>query len=233
MYELFIANKNYSSWSLRPWVLMKALGIAFEERLQVFGEGSNWEAFRSFSPNGRVPCLHDGGTVVWDSLAIVEYLAERHDGVWPKDSTARAWARSAASEMHAGFPELRSRCSMSCGQRVRLQEVGEALEADINRIDELWTEGSERFGGPWLAGSKFCAVDAFYAPVAFRVQTFGLALERSARAYAGRMLEHPAMREWYAAALAEPWRDESHELEVAEAGEVLADYRESARPQEA
>jgi glutathione S-transferase len=183
------------------------------------------EAFRRFSPNGRVPCLHDGATVVWDSLAIVEYLAERHAGVWPQDAQARAWARCAASEMHSGFGELRNRCSMSCGQRVALKEIGSPLRADIDRIDELWTEGQARFGGPYLAGAAFSAADAFYAPVVFRVQTYGLPLGDRARAYAELMLRHPAMQAWYEAALAEPWREASHEREVAQAGKVRADYR--------
>ena len=110
MYELFIANKNYSSWSLRPWVLMKTLGIPFDERLIPFaGAGrANFEAFRKISPSAKVPCLRDGDTVVWDSLAIAEYLHERHPGVWPKDAAARAWARSAAAEMHSGFSALRT-----------------------------------------------------------------------------------------------------------------------------
>jgi glutathione S-transferase len=225
MYQLFIANKNYSSWSLRPWVLMRALGIPFEERLMPFGEGSNWQAFRSFSPTGRVPCLHDGETVIWDSLAIVEYLAERHPAVWPQDAGARAWARCATSEMHAGFAELRQRCSMSCGQRVALTEFSEPLQADIRRIDELWTEGQQRFGGGYLAGPNFSAVDAFYAPVAFRVQTYDLPLSERARSYAELLLRHPSMLEWYEDAIAESWRDESHEREVAQAGELRADYR--------
>ena len=112
MYELYIANKNYSSWSLRPWLLMRQLEIPFRERLMPFpaggaGAGHPGHPFRAFSPSGRVPCLHDGATVVWDSLAIAEYLAERHPGVWPADAGARAWARSAAAEMHAGFGALR------------------------------------------------------------------------------------------------------------------------------
>ena len=225
MYQLFIGNKNYSSWSLRPWVLMRALDIPFEERLTPFAVDSNREAFRRFSPNGRVPCLHDGSTVVWDSLAIVEYLAERHAGVWPRDPSARAWARCVASEMHSGFAELRNRCSMSCGQRVALGEIGEPLQADIGRIDEIWTEGQARFGGPYLAGSAFGAADAFYAPVVFRAQTYDLPLSGRARTYAERMLRHPAMQDWYEAALAEPWREASHERDVAQAGEVRADYR--------
>ena len=225
MYRLFIANKNYSSWSLRPWVLMRALDIPFEERLTPFGEGSNWEAFRRFSPAGQVPCLHDGKQIVWDSLAIVEYLAERHEGIWPADPAAKAWARCVSCEMHAGFSELRSRCSMSCGQRVRLHEVGAPLAANLRRVDEIWAEGPDRFGGPWLAGAAFSAADAFYAPVAFRVQTYGLPLGEVARAYAERLLALPAMREWYDAALQEPWRDEGHETEIARAGTVTADHR--------
>jgi glutathione S-transferase len=225
MYELYIGNKNYSSWSLRPWVLMRAQAIPFHERLMQFAPGSNWTAFRKFSPNGRVPSLHDGKTVVWDSLAIVEYLAERHPAVWPVDATMRAWARSAASEMHSGFTELRNRCSMSCGLRVKLNEIGTGLRADITRIDEIWKEGLVRFAGPYLAGARFSAVDAFFAPVVFRVQTYGLPLSKTASAYAERMLAEPAMREWYDAAIAEPYREPGHEAEVAEAGTVTADLR--------
>jgi glutathione S-transferase len=225
MYQLHIANKNYSSWSLRPWVLMRGLGIAFEEHVHPFGAGSNWQRFRAFSPSGRVPCLHDGDTVVWDSLAIAEYLAEHHPGVWPDDPAARTWARCAAAEMHAGFGELRARCSMSCGQRVELAAVGADLQADIARIDELWGEGLARFGGPYLAGAEFSAADAFYAPVAFRVQSYGLVLTEPASTYAETLLAHEAMREWYDAALAEPWRDDAHEQDILAAGVVRADFR--------
>lgn len=225
MTTLYIANKNYSSWSLRPWVLMKHLGLPFDEQLVVFGEGSNWDAFRRFSPNGRVPCLRDGDTVVWDSLAIAEYLAESHAGVWPSDRTARAWARCASAEMHSGFSTLRNECGMSCGIRVRLHAIGPALQADIARISELWSEGLSRFGGPFLAGSDFTAVDAFYAPVVFRFQTYGLPAEGAVAAYVQRMLALPAMREWYTAALAEPWRDRAHEAETRHYGEVTEDFR--------
>lgn len=225
MYTLFITNKNYSSWSLRPWLLMRALSIPFAERLVPLQEGSCWDAFRAFSPNGRVPCLHDGNTVVWDSLAIVEYLAERHPGVWPGATDARAWARCVASEMHSGFSALRGQCSMNCGLRVRLNAMDDALAADVTRIDEIWTEGQKRFAGPYLAGSAFTAADAFFAPVVFRVQTFDLPLSATARAYVRFMLEQPALRDWYEAALAETWRDTAHEAETVIAGTVLADYR--------
>src|SRR5271157_4437968 len=161
-YELHIANKNYSSWSLRPWVLMRELKIEFREHLIPFGRAAEWDAYRKISPSGKVPCLIDGNTTVWDSLAIVEYLAERHAAVWPADGAARAFARCAAAEMHSGFGELRSRCSMSCGQRVRLKEFPPGLERDIARIGALWHEGLRRFGGPFLAGQTFTGADAFF-----------------------------------------------------------------------
>jgi len=225
MYDLYIANKNYSSWSLRPWVLMRELGIPFREHLLPFGEELSWQSFRKLSPSGKVPCLVDGDIVVWDSLAIAEYLAERHDGVWPREARARAWARSAAAELHSGFGELRNRCSMTCGQRIRLHEVPAPLERDVARLAALWNEGLRRFGGPFLAGGSFTAVDAFYAPVAFRTQTYELALDVQAGAYASRLLTLRAMREWYADALKETLRDQPHEDDVARVGTVLQDLR--------
>jgi glutathione S-transferase len=228
MYQLYIANKNYSSWSLRPWVLMRELGIAFQEQLVPFSS-TNWESFRSFSPNGKVPCLVDLGSepniTVWDSLAITEYLAERHAAVWPADPMARAWARSAAAEMHSGFGTLRDRCSMSVGTRMRLQELPAALQRDIARIDELWNESLARFGGPFLAGAAFTAADAFFAPVAFRIQTYALELSPIAAAYAARLLQLSAARSWYEAALAEPWREAEHETEVLKHATLLEDLR--------
>jgi glutathione S-transferase len=154
MYTLHIGNKNYSSWSLRPWVLMSELGIAFEEKGHVFGQDFQ-QTIGGKSPTRKVPVLHDGGLVVWDSLAIAEYLAERHPGVWPADAGARAWARCAAAEMHSGFQALRNDCSMSCGVRVKMNPPSNALKKDVARIGELFTEGLERFGGPFLARSGF------------------------------------------------------------------------------
>ena len=222
---LYIGNKNYSSWSLRPWVLMKALAIPFEERVEFFLEDSCWDKFRAFSPNGLVPCLHDGEFVVWESLAIVEYLAEQHAGVWPEDSNARVWARCATSEMHAGFSALRNECPMNCGLRVELNSISAALQQNLDRLDELWSEGLNRFGGPYLAGESFTAVDAFYAPVAFRVQTFNLTLGDTAMAYVQRMLSLDVMRDWYEAGLRETWRETGHDRESYEAGELIADLR--------
>jgi len=227
MYTLHIANKNYSSWSLRPWVLLTELGIPFEEKLTPFegGTSSSWDAFREFSPTGKVPCLHDGDTVVWESLAIVEYVAENHANVWPADKRARAWARSATAEMHAGFQELRSQCPMNCGIRLRLHEISSALSRDITRLQELWNEGLQRFGGPFLAGNTFTAADAFYAPVTFRIQSYQLAIDDTCKAYVQRMLALPSMRHWYQAALKETWRDPDHEEETLRQGNVLQDLR--------
>lgn len=226
MYELFLTNKNYSSWSLRPWVLMRQLELAFRERLVPLTDGP--DAFRAFSPSGRVPCLHDSDTVVWDSIGIVEYLAERHPGVWPSDARARAWARCAAAEMHAGFAALRERCSMSCGVRVRLHDMPPSLARDVARIGELWSDGLARFGGPFLAGPAFTAVDAFFAPVAFRVQTYALSLDEPGAAYVARMLALPAMRSWYSDAIAETWREPGHEAEIAATGTCFEDVRARA-----
>jgi glutathione S-transferase len=224
MYTLHIGNKNYSSWSLRPWVLLAHLGIPFTEKMHVFGPAFDARSAGK-SPTGKVPCLHDGQRVVWDSLAIAEYLAERHPGIWPAGEDARAWARCAAAEMHSGFQALRAGCSMNCGVRVKLHAFSAPLQADIDRVDRLWNEGLERFGGPFLAGASFGAVDAFYCPVAFRAQTYGLALSPLADAYGKRLLALPAMRQWYEAALAEPWRDPAHENELPGLGRVLEDFR--------
>jgi glutathione S-transferase len=214
MYELFIANKNYSSWSLRPWVLMRELSIPFTETLIPFGNLPDGTTIADVSPSGRVPCLKDGQLRVWDSLSIVEYLAERHEHVWPSSAAARAYARSAAAEMHSGFFELRQRCGMNCGIRAPLVDIAAPLALELERLNALWQKGLEKFGGPFLAGPQFTAVDAFYAPVAFRVQTYGLQLKPAAMQYVARLLELEAMRDWYAAALKEPWREEQYEAAV-------------------
>lgn len=225
MLELLIANKNYSSWSLRPWVLMREIGIQFGEKLIPFAGKDAPNPFRTFSPTGKVPCLTDGKTVVWDSLAIVEYLAEQESRVWPSDPFARAWARCAAAEMHSGFQNLRTACSMNCGVRIRIDPYPPAVLRDLIRIDELWAEGLSRFGGPFLAGDAFTAVDAFFAPVAFRVQTYEPPLSSHSRQYVSRLLALPAMQDWYAAALSETMRDEEHEEEARGVGTLLQDLR--------
>ena len=225
MFTLHIANKNYSSWSLRPWVLMQTLAIPFKEVLTPLQDESSWDEYRKFSPNGLVPCLHDDQTVIWESLAIVEYLAERFKAVWPEDTAARAWARCATAEMHAGFSALRNECPMNCGMRVQLHSVSPALQHNLKRLDELWNEGLSRYHGPFLAGASFSAVDAFFAPVAFRVQTYNLALSESAAAYLQRLLELDAMRDWYDAALRETWRKANYDNEALSAGVLINDLR--------
>jgi glutathione S-transferase len=225
MYELFIGNKNYSSWSMRPWVLMRQLHISFTEQLRPFHLNKGEGDFKRFSPSGKVPLLVHGDQRVWDSLAITEYLAESHPGVWPTLADARAFARSAAAEMHSGFSHLRNDCSMSVGVRIRLHRMSDALRAELARLDELWAMGIERFGGPFLAGARFSAVDAFYAPVATRIQTYGLPVTDRAGRYAALLLQQSAVTEWIKGGLAETFRDGSHEQEILATGELLRDLR--------
>ena len=224
MYELITANRNYSSWSLRPWILMKGLEIEFQDRVEPFSLPINYEAFRRFSPTGQVPALIDGERTVYDSLGITLYLADRHDGVWPRDPAARAFAQCAVCEMHSGFAALRNDCTMNVGVRVQPKPMSEALQANVERIRELFEEGLTRFGGPWLGGASLTAADAFFAPVAFRIRTYGLDVG-AGQAWVDAMLAHPAMQEWERQALAESWREESHEAELAAAGVITADYR--------
>ncbi|WP_028641593.1 glutathione S-transferase family protein [Novosphingobium acidiphilum] len=222
---LITANRNYSSWSLRPWLLMRALGIAFEDRIEPFAHPVNWHAFRAFSPTGQVPVLIDGDTTVWDSLGITLHLAERHPGVWPQAPDARAFAQCVVAEMHGGFSALRNRCTMNVGVRATLAEVPADLARDIARITEIFSEAMARFGGPWLTGAAFTAADAFYAPVAFRIRTYGLDVGTAGAQWVATILAHPAMQEWERAALGETWREAEHEADLARCGMVTADYR--------
>jgi glutathione S-transferase len=205
---------------------MQQLAIPFTEQLVHFNVGSNWDDFRRFSPTGKVPCLHTGVGNVWDSLGIAEFLAERYPAVWPGNDAARAWARCASAEMHSGFAALREQCSMNCAAEIRLHEVSAALRKDLTRLEELWCEGLDKFGGPFLAGKQFTAVDAFFCPVALRVQTYNLQLNEKAATYAKRLLNLPAMRQWYAAALLEAPEPE-HEAGCLKYGALIADKRQS------
>jgi glutathione S-transferase len=203
MYTLYLGNKNYSSWSLRGWLAAKLSGAPFRE-VMISLTGTPNPGWRTFSPSARVPCLHDGEVVVWDSLAIAEYLAERHAGMWPADPVARAFARSIAAEMHSGFAQLRNDMTMCIRERVDVRPWSAGLAADIDRVNEIWNEGRRRFGaaGAFLCGA-FSLADAFYAPVAFRFRTYGVAPEGAAAEYQRAMLAHPLLREWETAALAE------------------------------
>lgn len=223
-YTLITANRNYSSWSLRPWLLMKALGLPFTDRIELFASTDNRKKFRAFSPSGTVPVLIDGERTIHDSLGIAIYLADRHPTVWPADPDARGWAQAVTAEMHGGFAALRNDCTMNVGVRVRPKPMSDALHRDVARIAEIFVEGLNRFGGPWLAGAAFSAVDAFFAPVAYRIRTYGLDVG-AGQAWVDHILAHPAMLDWEKAALAEPWREEAHEAELAACGDVIADYR--------
>jgi glutathione S-transferase len=228
--RLFIANKLYSSWSLRPWLLLKLLDIEFEEIMNPFsmkGYGSDFSAFQKFSPSGKVPCLHDNGMVIWDSLAIVEYLAEKFETVWPKETEARVFARCAAAEMHAGFNVLREQCSMNLGLRVEFDTISVFLKDELERLQELWMQGFDSFGGPFLAGKNFKAVDAFFAPVCFRVQTYNLKLNAACMKYIDLMLSLPAMALWQREALAETWTEPGHESLPSNA-RILRDLRKES-----
>ncbi|HDU8608489.1 TPA: glutathione S-transferase family protein [Morganella morganii] len=202
--QLWIANKNYSSWSLRPWFLLKALNIPFDEQLATFVPGgSSYEKFLRFSPSGLVPCLVTADTTVWDSLAICEYIAEDYPQAWPAEKIARAWARSAAAEMHSGFTTLRRECPLNCTESRPAAEMTPELLKECQRLDKIWCEGLTRFGGPWLAGENISAADAFYVPVALRARTYQLPFSAVAQAWIDRILAHPAIIEWCEAAAKE------------------------------
>jgi glutathione S-transferase len=190
---LVIGNKNYSSWSLRPWLAMKVLGLAFEEqRIALYTAEAKAEILRR-SPAGKVPILVDGATTVWDSLAILEYLAERHPALWPADRAERAHARSLAAEMHSGFPQLRTHMSMNVRRRHPGKGRTPEVLAEIERIQAIFDAAR----GPFLFGA-FGAVDAMFAPVVLRFRTYGVSARN--QQYADRVLALPALREWSEAA---------------------------------
>lgn len=210
MLELFIANKNYSSWSMRPWIAMRETGIAFREVMVPFddfgAESAFKQALRDLNPVGKVPVLRDGELLVWDSLAICETLAERHPdkGLWPADAAHRARARSLCAEMHAGFRALREACPMNI--EASLPEAGAivlrdrpALRTELARLDAMWSQCLREHGGPMLFG-RFSIADAYYAPVCMRLLTYALPLSDAARAYVHRVAALASVREWCEAA---------------------------------
>lgn len=205
MYELYIGNKNYSSWSLRAWLLLSHFGIPFvEHSVSVAGRDYN-PALKPISGNARVPCLHDDGFRVWETIAIAEYLAERHPGLWPGNPQARARARSISAEMHAGFVALRTAMPMNLKFRLKGKPAELAVQRDIDRIVEIWQEARSCFAtgdGPWLFGD-FSIADAMYAPIACRLDIYNVPLPPVAAAYRDAVLAHPAMQEWRSAALQE------------------------------
>ena len=205
MFELYIGNKNYSSWSLRPWLLMKHFGVPFEEHLISLTGGKDNPALRPLSGNARVPCLHEDGFQVWESLAIAETLAERFPQMWPTDRRARARARSVSAEMHAGFAMLRSAMPMNLQLKLKGKPAAPEVQRDIDRVVEIWQEARTVFAtgeGPYLFG-RFSVADAMYAPVVWRFHAYNVPLPEVAAAYRDTMLAHPAMIEWYEAAIGE------------------------------
>lgn len=213
MLQLYIGNKNYSSWSMRPWVLLRQAGIAFEEvpvRFDGFDANSQFKRqLKAVTPAAKVPVLVDGGITVWDSLAIAEYLAEQHPArhLWPQDAAARARARSVAAEMHSGFTALRSHCGMNI--EARLPDAGAIIwrdqpgvRADVQRLVEMWGELLERHGGPLLFGG-FTIADAFFAPVCMRLATYALPVPPHIEDYVRRVQALPGVKAWIDGALAE------------------------------
>jgi glutathione S-transferase len=213
MLKLYIGNKNYSSWSMRPWVLLTQVGIPFEEvmvRFDSFDANSKFKnTMASISPTGKVPALVDGDLKIWDTLAIAEYAAEQFPDkhLWPKDKAARAIARSVCAEMHAGFTGLRGNCPMNI--EAYLPDIGQivwrdkpAVQADVKRIVELWSELLQKYQGPMLFGD-FSAADAYFAPVCMRFNTYALPLPKNIAAYVERVTHLPAVQTWIKAALVE------------------------------
>jgi glutathione S-transferase len=204
--HLIIGNKNYSSWSLRPWLAMKATGIAFEETV-ISLEAKDFKArVTALSGAGRVPVLIDGEVRVWESLAILEYLAEKFPaaGLWPHLPAARAHARAIASEMHAGFMPLRRHLPMNVARPVKARALDDGAAADVVRIDSIWSECRAKYGGPFLFG-RFGAADAMYAPVVWRLHTYAVEVSDPARSYMRAVLALPASVEWREAARRESW----------------------------
>lgn len=204
-YTLVIGNKAYSSWSLRPWLLLKQAQIPFEEVRIALYQDDHAAKIRRYSPAGKVPILIDKGAAIWESLAICEYLAERHADkqLWPSDPAARAFGRAISAEMHAGFSAMRGELVMNVRHVLPRAGIGAAVAVDIARIEAIWNDSLRRYGGPFLLGA-FSVADAMFAPVATRFRTYAVALSVSAQRYANTVLALPAMQEWYAAAAVEP-----------------------------
>lgn len=205
--KLYIGNKNYSSWSLRVWLTLKMKGIEFEEDLRPFDVENEYADFAEFSPTLKVPVLSDQGRTVWESLAILEYLAERHPdaGLWPSDFGARTHARCLAHEMHAGFMALRAACPMNMRRRSEAIPVGREVRKDVARIEAIWTECLEQYGGPFMFGREFTIVDGMYAPIVNRLAIYMLSDADAVRAYTQVLTGLAPWQAWLKASRAESW----------------------------
>lgn len=214
--KLVIGNKNYSSWSLRPWLAMRQLDIPFEEILIPLDQPDTKVRILAHSPGGKVPILKDGDITVWESLAIMEYLAETFPdrGVWPEHPAARAHARTVACEMHASFMALRNACPMNLRKRFAYCDRGSEVTRDVARIQQMWADCRRRFGreGPFLFG-RFSAADAMYAPVVARFETYSIPVDDEVRAYMDAVFDTAAFREWKAAGSEESWVLEHDEVD--------------------
>ena len=215
MPTLVIANKLYSSWSLRPWILLKQLGIAFDEVVIPLDTPQFKTEVAKYSPAGKVPIWIDGDIAVWETIAIMDHVGETYDDVevWPRDPHARAMARSVAAEMHAGFQPLRAACPMNLGKRFPYKDRGPEVQRNVERVTDIFLEARGRFGagGPFLFGA-FSAADAMFAPVCTRLDTYSFPLDDVSQAYVRTMLSLPAFQEWRSAALQEPWVVEHDEV---------------------
>jgi glutathione S-transferase len=205
--KLVIGNKNYSSWSMRPWLALRANDIPFEEVfIPLYTGGADKQRLLSFTRSGKVPALVDGDVTIWDSLAIVEYLAERfpEKRLWPEDRASRAHARSISAEMHSGFAALRNECGMNLHRPVGAIALSAEAQANVVRIQQIWMECRERYGklGPYLFGA-FGGADAMFAPVVHRFRTYAIEVAPEAQAYMATMMSLPAFDEWTRAGLAE------------------------------
>lgn len=203
---LYVGNKNYSSWSFRPWIAMAAAGVPFTDRVIPFDFAAGNPEIRKISPTGRVPLLQHGDVKVWESLAIIEYVAELFPdaGIWPQDRVARAEARAISMEMLSGFRALRNACPMNIRRTPGSIDLADGVTEDVVRIETIWKDALARSGGPFLFGG-FSAADAMYAPVINRLEIYRLTRDETILAYMARMKAHPAWQRWQAAALAEPW----------------------------
>jgi len=220
--HLIIGNKLYSSWSLRPWILLRALDISFEETLIPLDSEEFADRVPEFSGARKVPVLQDRDATIWESLAIIEYVADQYPqkGVWPNKRKARAHARAISAEMHAGFDALRAACPMNLGKRYARRDWGQDVKSDVRRVTALWAEARERFGRrhksgePFLYG-PFCAADAMFAPVVTRLDTYDHKVSKDARRYMDAVLSHAAFVDWRQAALDEPWVVAADEVDFA------------------
>jgi glutathione S-transferase len=214
--KMVLGNKNYSSWSLRPWLVLKQIGVPFEEKVIALDQPDTAKEIAKYTPAGRVPVLMDGDRLVWDSLAICEYLNDAFPEkmLWPSEATARASARSLSAEMHSGFQAMREQLPMKFRESIRLPSLRPDVKRDVDRVLRIWSDCRERFGksGPFLFGA-FSIADAMYAPVVSRFKTYGVSMDGSPAAYAETIWKLPSMQEWLAAARAENYRMARYEAQ--------------------